>query len=427
MKTFNELGLSKNILAVIEADKFEQPSEIQAQAIPQVLQGKDIIAGSATGSGKTLVFAAGIIQNLVPNGKIQSLILTPTRELAEQVKKSISHFSKNSSLKVTAVYGGLAINPQIDKLRTADVVVGTPGRVLDHIDRDTLPLDDVKILVLDEADKMLEMGFIEDVEKIIRNCPKNRQTLLFSATVHEELVTLAEKYMKSPIEISTESYVSLEKLPQIYYDVPTGMKFSLLVHLLKKEKSDLVMVFCNTRTNTDFVAKNLRFNNIKALAIHGGFSQNKRDVTMNAFKEQDIRVLVCTDVAARGLDIKGISHIYNYDVPKNSKDYIHRIGRTARAGKSGKAISILSSRDYDNFSLVLKDDSLKIPEEPLPKIERVSIKWFDSSREESRFGSRRGGSSRGGSGGGRSYRRSGGGSRGCSGGGRSYRRWGGGS
>jgi ATP-dependent RNA helicase DeaD len=384
---FKELGINPLILKVIGEDEFEEPSEIQEKTIPLVLEGKDVIGGSATGSGKTLVFAAGIIEHVQKGKGVQALILVPTRELAEQVTKAIKHFSRYKPLNIVSIYGGLSINPQIDKLRDADVVIATPGRALDHLARDTLKTDNVKILVLDEADRMLDMGFIDDVEKIIKNCPVKRQTLLFSATIDADIFYLAKKYLKNPVEVSGEEMVDPEKLTQIYYDAPDNLKFSLLVHLLKNEKSDLVMVFCNTRRNTDFVDKNLKANKINSLAIHGGFSQEKRSRTMKDFRDENIQVLVCTDVAARGLDIKNVSHVYNYDTPKDAKEYIHRIGRTARAGEEGKAISILTSRDYDNFRKVLRKYP-NITQEKLPYLNRVFVKWF--GREERSFGSKRG-------------------------------------
>jgi superfamily II DNA/RNA helicase len=237
---------------------------------------------------------------------------------------------------------------------------------------------------------MLDMGFIDDVKTIIMHCPSKRQTLLFSATIYSEIADLAKQYMNNPIEVSAESYVDPSKLKQVYYNVPDNMKFSLLVHLLKNEQSGLVMVFCNTRSNTDFVAKNLKYSGIHAMAIHGGFSQAKRNRTMDDFNKEKVYVLVCTDVAARGLDIKGVSHVYNYDIPKDSKDYIHRIGRTARAGKEGKAISVLASRDYDNFRRVQGDSSLNIEREELPEnLERATIGWKQSP------GGHRGGGFRG--------------------------------
>ncbi|KAB2947262.1 MAG: DEAD/DEAH box helicase [Candidatus Methanoperedens sp.] len=358
----------------IKDERFESPSEIQEKSIPLIIAGKDVIAGSATGSGKTLAFAAGILKNAEKGRGIQALVLTPTRELAEQVAQALSKFSRYKPLEIIAVYGGVGINPQIRGLKTADVVVGTPGRLLDHIARNTLRLGRVRTLVLDEADRMFDMGFKDDVEKIIRKCPQERQTLLFSATINKEVVQLSRRYMHEPLQVSVDSFVDPKKLVQTYYDVADDQKFSLLLHLLKNENSDLVMVFCNTKRNTDKVTKNLRFSGIDALAIHGGLTQYKRNDVMQQFHTGKFCVLVCTDVAARGLDIHGVSHVYNYDIPRESKQYIHRIGRTARAGAEGKAINILSRTDYDNFGRVLKENDVEITEEPLPAFAKAAIR-----------------------------------------------------
>ena len=258
-------------------------------------------------------------------------------------------------------------------LPATDVLVGTPGRILDHIDRRTLRLDNVKLLVLDEVDRMLDMGFRRDVEKIINDCPKKRQTMMFSATISKDLEYLFRKYTHNPVEISVNSYVDPSKLKQVYYDVPDNKKFSLLVSLLKKETAELVMIFCSTRRNVDFIASNLIRVGIHAKAIHGGIEQKKRTKVLDEFNKKGLGVLVCTDIAARGLDIKGVSHVYNYEVPSEPKDYIHRIGRTARAGKDGKAIIILSSRDYGNFGNLMHSGELKITHEELPEIEPVKI------------------------------------------------------
>lgn len=384
MEKFTKLGLSKELTDVLKQSGFKEPSEIQEKAIPIALAGKDIIGGSATGSGKTLVFASAIIENLKPNNQIQAMILTPTRELAEQVATSIRKFGKNKGLNVLAVYGGVRIESQIRKLFTTDVLVGTPGRILDHINRRTLRLNKIKFLVLDEVDRMFDMGFRRDVEKIIKECPRERQTMMFSATISSDIGYLSKKYTKNPVEISVESYVDPSKLKQVYYDVPDFKKFSLLVHLLKKEESNLVLVFCNTRRNVNFVADNLIRNNVKAKAIHGGLDQKKRLRVLEEFKKKGEGVLVCTDVAARGLDIEGVSHVYNYDIPKDSKDYIHRIGRTARAGKEGKAITILVSRDYEKFGNLMQSKEIKITLKESTKFEIVKIK-IDSGRRNNRF------------------------------------------
>ncbi len=381
MEKFTKLGLSREITDVLKQFDFSNPTEIQERVIPLALTGRDIIGCSKTGSGKTLVFASTIIEKLNPNNQVQALILTPTRELAEQVATSTKNFGKNKKINVLAVYGGVSIEPQIRKISKTDVLVGTPGRIIDHLNRGTLKLNGVKFLVLDEVDRMFDMGFIRDVERIIKECPEKRQTLMFSATISEGIDHLSKKYTKNPVEISLKSPVEPSKLRQIYYDVPDGKKFSLLVALLKKENGKLVMVFCNTRRNADFVARNLIGEGIHAKSIHGGIDQKKRMRILEEFHRNELGVLVCTDVAARGLDIKGVSHVYNYDVPADSKEYIHRIGRTARAGKEGEAITLLSSRDYENFEILMKSDDIKITSEELPKFESIRIKMdFEKRR-----------------------------------------------
>jgi ATP-dependent RNA helicase DeaD len=381
VEKFRQLGISEHTLNAIKTLGFETPSEIQEKAIPLVLEGKDVIAGASTGSGKTLVFGTGIINNSKPNYGIQGLILVPTRELAVQIKKELKKFLGEKKLKVIPIYGGMSMGRQIDELKNAEIVVGTPGRILDHLLRRTLNLEFIKTFVLDEADRMFDMGFKEDVEKIISQCPKKRQTLLFSATISQDIVMLANKHMINPVEVSAEVYVDPLKLSQIYYDISDGLKFSLLKYLLENEKSGLVMVFCNTRRNVDFVANNLKAMGIEAIPIHGGYAQEKRNKIMEIFHSRKANVLVCTDVAARGLDIKEISHVYNYDIPREFKEYIHRIGRTARAGENGKVINIVTSRDYDNFASVLKHYSeFKIKSEQTPMVPRVMLKWMPEQR-----------------------------------------------
>jgi ATP-dependent RNA helicase DeaD len=385
MEKFTKLGLSKEITDVLKQFSFKEPSEIQEKAIPLALAGRDIIGGAMTGSGKTLVFASAIIENLKPNREIQALVLTPTRELAEQVANSIREFGKNKRLNVLAVYGGVNIDSQIRKLHSTDVLVATPGRLIDHINRRTLRLNNVKFLVLDEVDRMFDMGFRRDVEYIINECPRKRQTMMFSATISSDIDYLSKKYTQNPAEVSVNSYVDPSKLTQVYYDVPDYQKFSLLVTLLKNEDADLVMVFCNTRRNVDFISNNLIRIGINAKAIHGGIEQTKRIRVLDEFHRNGLGVLVCTDVASRGLDIKDVSHVYNYEVPSDAKDYIHRIGRTARAGKEGKAITILASRDYDNFRNLIGSNDINITSQELPEIQTVRVN-LDSGRKRDRFG-----------------------------------------
>jgi len=374
MKTFEELGLNEKTLGTLLNLGIKIPFEIQEKTIPLVLAGRDVIGGSATGSGKTLAFASVIIEKVQRNKGVQALVLTPTRELADQVADSIWKLSEHRDLRVLPIYGGTNKSAQIREITRADIIVGTPGRILDHLRGRTLDLSRVRFLVLDEVDRMFDMGFQKDVEKIINECPKKRQTMLFSATVSPEIDYLAKKHTKDAIEVSVKSHIDPSQLKQVYYNVMDGLKFSLLVHLLKEEKSDLVMVFCGTRRNVDFVANNLNDLGIKVKAIHGGMVQNKRNRVLNEFNStKGVNVLVCTDVAARGLDIPGVSHVYNYDLPKTSIDYIHRIGRTARAGRDGIAINILCSRDYENFGNILRDKNLKIVEVKTPMCERVRL------------------------------------------------------
>ncbi len=387
MKSFKELGLSQNLLKIIEESGFTEPTEIQEKVLPLALAGHDIIGESATGSGKTLAFGAPIIEHVQPGKGIQALILTPTRELAQQDSKALSIFAKYYHLKITAVYGGVSLIPQIRGLERTEIVVGTPGRILDHLSRRTIDLSRVRFLVLDEADRMLDMGFLEEVTRIIERCPRDRQTFLFSATISGQIIEISKKYMRNAKEVSAESYVDPSKLEQVFYDVPPNEKFSLLVHLLKQENSKLVMVFCNTKRNADFIGKSLNRNGFDALALHGDLRQNQRSRVLEEFHKSSKFILVCTDVAARGLDIPHVSHVYNYDSPKTSIEYIHRVGRTARAGKKGKAITILAERDYENFNRVISDQSLNIQKTELPQFERVFIK-SPSRREDSRRGER---------------------------------------
>ncbi len=370
---FNDLGLNPQLMKAVEELGFTEATPIQIKCIPLIREGKDVVGQSGTGSGKTAAFGLPMLEVIEPRQGIQALILTPTRELCVQVHDSLRSFGRYVHIKTTAVYGGVGIGPQIDHLRNAEIVVGTPGRILDHLERRTLRLDRVKIFVLDEADKMFEMGFVEDVERIMSQVPKQRQTLLFSATLPSSVTSIINRHLRTPVTIKTNIHVDRTLLRQVYYNVQQHEKFSLLVHLLKHKTPGLAMVFCATRRETDVVAKNLMKNGVEAMAIHGGLSQNKRLHVLDQLKKSNIDVMVATDVAARGLDVKNISHVYNYDVPKTSEEYVHRIGRTARAGAEGDAVTMLTERDYDNFNNVLRDRSLQIVKEDLPQYERVAF------------------------------------------------------
>ena len=367
MNEFEKIGLSKKLTDVLDELKFEKPSDIQARTIPLILEGKDVIGNAATGSGKTLAFASGIIEKVIPGEGIQALILTPTRELADQITTVMRKFASKTRLEIHEIYGGVDLERQVRRSRRADIIVATPGRVLDHLKRKSFNFSKIKILVLDEADRMVDMGFLPDVQRIIEDCSKERQTLLFSATTSPDVDYISKKYMKNPKEITVEKYVDASNLKQFYYDTPDRMKFSLLVHLLEKEKNGIVMIFCNTRRNVDSLTMNLKRYKINALAIHGGLDQKKRMRIIEQFHTNQVNVMVCTDVAARGLDIQGVTHVYNYDISKTSQEYVHRVGRTARAGKKGLAVNIVTSRDYENFKKVLEDESLKIDLKELPE------------------------------------------------------------
>lgn len=393
---FEETGLSQQAVTAIKKLGFETATKIQEKSIPHIVDGIDVIGESATGSGKTLAFACGVLESVKPNQGLQSLILTPTRELAEQVKDEVKKICNQIPLKIMPVYGGVAIGPQIQQLKSANVVIGTPGRILDHLQRRTINLSKVKLFILDEVDRMFDMGFIEDVERIISQIPQHRQTLFFSATISEKIRRLANSFMINPVVVSAGNRVDPSKLKQVYYNVDKNAKLSLLVHKLEKDKSGLVMVFCNTRRTVDFVVKNLKSNDVKAMGIHGGFSQNKRTKSLDDFNSGKVDVLVCTDVAARGLHIDNVSHVYNYEIPKDPTDYVHRIGRTARAGEDGEVINVLSEYDYDNFSRVLNEHrDFKIEKLEVPELKRVFPVKVEHDRNSGRSGGfRRGGNFR---------------------------------
>ncbi len=369
--SFEELHINPDILKAVQRLGFVEPTAIQKSCIPEIKEGKDVVGQSLTGSGKTAAFGIPLIEKIIPGKHIQALILTPTRELAIQVKDNLTSLSLFTKTEITAVYGGVGMQPQIDALQRVDVVVATPGRMLDHIQRNNANLDKVHTLVLDEADKMFEMGFIEDVEEIIQHIPPERQTLLFSATMPAGVNNLIQKHLQNPCTITEQTHVDKMLLKQVYYEVRPEEKFSLLLYFLKNKTPGLAIVFCATRDRVDVLTKNLKMQHIKTLAVHGGLSQNKRTYAVDALKNEDIQVLVATDVAARGLDISNISHVYNYDSPKSANEYTHRIGRTARAGKSGEAVTLLSEKDHDNFRNVMADPDTTIQKAELPQFERI--------------------------------------------------------
>jgi len=380
---FEELEINKQIIEKTIEQGFEELTSIQEKCIPEIIKGRDVIGQAETGSGKTLAFCIPLLEKIVPKQGVQAVVITPTRELCVQVTDEFKKFGKKLGIRTTSIYGGVKIEPQIKRLLSSQVVIGTPGRMLDHIRRNTIDLRNVCFFVLDEIDKMFEMGFIDDVEKIISYTPRKRQTLMFGATISNEIHDLIMKHSTNSKVVRTKSFVDSNKLKQIYYNIyEKNHKFSILLHLLKKNKQELSIVFCGTRKEVDFLEKNLKHHGISVTAIHGGMKQNKRLDSLNALKNKQSKVLVATDVAARGLDIKNVMSIYNYDVPMTSTDYTHRIGRTARAGEEGIAITLLTRRDHENFRRVQSKDEHLIEEKKIPDVKIISLKRNVQQKEK---------------------------------------------
>lgn len=336
------------MIALLKRHGITTPTPIQLEIIPAIFDKRDVLAQSETGSGKTISFAIPLIEQLNRNDGLSVLVLVPTRELCLQVTGEFIKFSEGKHLGVTSVYGGVSINEQVKKLRTTNIIVATPGRLLDLLNRRALTLDTIRHLVLDEADRMLDMGFIRDIEKILSRIPRERQTMLFGATVSKEIEHLSRKYLKNPVNVKLASEVKPEFLQQTYYQTTPEEKLPLLVELLKKER-DLTLVFCNRKHFASKLARRLAQHGIHARSLHGDLSQSQRERVSNEFRKRKINVLVATDVAARGLHIDGISHVYNYEIPRDVDSYTHRVGRTARAGKTGEAISFVATGDEQKF------------------------------------------------------------------------------
>jgi ATP-dependent RNA helicase DeaD len=358
---FEEYGFSESILMAIKDRGFETPTEVQQKAFDPVLDGNDVVVQSKTGSGKTAAFGLPLLEMLKQGQPgLRAIIMTPTRELAKQVAEDLESYAKYTKLKVALVYGGVGMEPQIHAIATADILVGTPGRILDHLSQRTLALDDIQFLVLDEADRMLDMGFIDDVKQIITHIPNDHITMMFSATMPEAVREIAEKMMYQPVYVKCESYVDDSLLKQYYYDTQNRFKLSIVKEMLSRETPELAIVFCATRGLTDAVASYLQGEKIEAHAIHGGLTQAKREQVLKGFHAGKVHVLVATDVAARGLDIDDVTHVVNYNVPKAVQEYVHRMGRTARAGKEGKVITLLSHDEHEDFGRIEAHFSGKI-------------------------------------------------------------------
>lgn len=357
-KQFENMNISKNIKKAVKEMGFEIPTEIQEKAIPKILEGKDIIGQAQTGTGKTAAFAIPNLERIDTTSQaIQSIILCPTRELAIQVTKEYKKLGKHiDNLRVLPVYGGQSIGKQLRELKKGvQVVVGTPGRVMDHMRRGTLKLDNIKMVILDEADEMLNMGFRDDIEFVLKQTPNNRQTLLFSATMPHAIKKIARNYQKNSeiIKVNQKS-LTVEKIDQYYLRLSNRKKYEALVKFLKVEEHKLALIFSNTKRMTDELATKLRADGFLADGLHGDMSQSQRDSVMGRFRDGYIEVLVATDVAARGLDVDNVELVFNYDVPQDSEYYIHRIGRTGRAGRAGKAITFDSGRNKKTVRKIRK-------------------------------------------------------------------------
>jgi len=347
MKT-ESLNLGKNMVALLEKNGITVATPIQKKIIPAILAGRDILAQSETGSGKTISFAVPLIEKIQSADNLCALVLVPTRELCTQVADEFKKFSAGKRLGITAVYGGVSIENQVRKIKKTNIIVATPGRLIDLINRKSVSLLKIKYLVFDEADRMLDMGFKPDIEKILKHISGKVQTMLFSATVSKEITELSKKYLENPVQVILESTVDPGFLHQTYYQTTQEKKLPLLIHLLKKER-DLSLVFCNRKHITARIAAKLTAYGVQAKCLHGDMSQSQRERVTADFKNKKFKILIATDVASRGLHIEDISHVYNYEIPKDVDSYTHRIGRTARAGKKGEAISLVTSGEEQKF------------------------------------------------------------------------------
>ncbi len=363
MVSFEELGLNMSIVKAVKEIGMENPFPIQEHCIPLILKGKDVIGQAHTGTGKTAAFSLPLISSLKSRGPIQALVLVPTRELAMQVTTEIRKFSKYMGIRSLAVYGGQSISIQKEQLRRGvQIIVATPGRLIDHLKQGTIQLEDVKFVVLDEADRMLDMGFVDDIKFILFYVNERRQTCLFSATMPIEILRLSREYMKEPEQIRlNEDEISLETIDQSYLIVEEREKFKHLCNFIRnREKGQQTIVFVATKQRTQRIADDLNKEGFKVITIHGDLSQRQRDYSMNRFKNGSEDILVATDIAARGIDVPTVGNIINYDIPEDPLIYFHRIGRTARAGASGKAISLVSSSRYEDFARILKRTELTV-------------------------------------------------------------------
>lgn len=373
MTTFSDFGLSNELQKSLSNMGFEEPTPIQAQAIPIALQGRDMIGQAQTGTGKTTAFGVPLLEKVTIDGGIQGVVVAPTRELAVQVAEELNRIGQVKGIRTLPIYGGQDINRQIRSLKNKpQIIAATPGRLIDHLDRKTIRLNNIKMVVLDEADEMLNMGFIEDIERILSDVPEERQTLLFSATMPKRIQTLAEKFMENPELVKVKAKeMTVTNIEQFYLEVHEKQKFDVLTSLLDIESPELAIVFGRTKKRVDEVVEGLIKRGYSAEGIHGDIPQSKRDQVIRRFKDSTIEIMVATDVAARGLDISGVSHVYNFDIPQDPESYVHRIGRTGRAGKKGLAYTFVTPREIDHLKIIEQVTKKKMTKKPIPSFKDV--------------------------------------------------------
>ncbi|WP_084783329.1 DEAD/DEAH box helicase [Bacillus dakarensis] len=373
MTTFADFGLSKELEKSVLNMGFEEPTPIQAQSIPIALNGRDMIGQAQTGTGKTTAFGVPLIEKITVDGGIQGLVIAPTRELAVQVAEELNRIGQVKGIRTLPIYGGQDINRQIRSLKKKpQIIAATPGRLIDHIDRRTIRLNQIKMVVLDEADEMLNMGFIEDIERILGDIPEGRQTLLFSATMPKRIQSLAERFMVEPELVKVKAKeMTVTNIEQYYLEVHEKQKFDVLTSMLDIDSPDLAIVFGRTKKRVDEVVEGLIKRGYSAEGIHGDIPQAKRDQVIRRFKDQTIEIMVATDVAARGLDISGVTHVYNFDIPQDPESYVHRIGRTGRAGKKGLAYTFVTPREIDHLRIIEQVTKKKMTKKKVPTFKEV--------------------------------------------------------
>lgn len=385
-QTFDKFGLSDTTLQAIADMGFEEASMIQSESIPILLQGNDVIGHAQTGTGKTAAFAIPIIEKIDVNSrKVQSIVLCPTRELVIQVTDEFRKLAKfKESFSVVPIYGGQEIDRQFKSLKKyPQVVIGTPGRVMDHLNRGTLHLSNVRFVVLDEADEMLDMGFRDDIEYILRDTPEERQTIMFSATLPEAIIKLMKTYQKNPVRIDvTHQQSNTPKIEQYYFEIKESGKTEALARLLDLHSIKLALVFCNTKSGVDTLVENLKTRGYFAEGLHGDMNQRQREKIMNGFKTGVIEVLVATDVAGRGIDVNNIEAVFNFDLPQDEEDYIHRIGRTGRAGKTGIAFSFVTARQIQKLKSIERINNIKLVRHQIPTIDDLDATRFNQLSQQ---------------------------------------------